>query len=599
MLKKFKIFIINILLIITICTNLYAANNIHISASFEPKTLALGQRGLLNIVINDNQKTAPPPLPKIDGLIIEYLGVSQMLHISNEQPSMTLTHSFTVTPQKPGNFSLPPFNIEIEGKKYPVTSSELTVTEKNHDYSNEAPLITLEVSIDNNQAYVGQMIPILIALYAPINVPGQFIYSPTIQGNNFIDYGFKENPKPTILNINNIPKQTLHFKTFITPLENGNFPLQYKVGLAIQKSRPRNSSRGFFHSNLSSFLDNMMPTVEEIEVESPPLNLSVLPLPSHGKPKDFTGAIGQFTLESFSIIPLEAQVGDPLTLKMEVKGTGNLDRISPPILNAGENWKTYPPKSTINTTDDFGYTGTKVFEYIIIPQSDKITQSPNITFSFFDQQSGRYFELTPNPVPLQITPATQSSSNFSFPYSMNQKDTPQSSPSEPELLPIKLQISHSVKSLIPLIAQQWFVVTLLAPALCIGSLLILYKKNRLKQKDDSAHLKAINIQKTIRSNLQKVEKAYLKQNALSFYDAATTVILEIVAREHPKSSQAITLHDVLELLSEKSFSPDKISFIKTLFHTSDMIKFSGLITNHTLTSEILKKFHDVIHELEK
>lgn len=600
MLKILHKSIITLLLIIAIKSNLSASNDIQIFASFEPSTVALGQRALLNLTIEGAQTTTAPTLPTIDDLNVQYLGTQKSIQFNNNTSSIKINHVFTVTPQKTGNFTLPPFDIEIRGQKHSVLPAKLTVIEKNQNLPNETPPITLETSIEKNQVYIGQMIPVTITLYAP-NMPGQFQFGPNIQGNSFIDYAYKEKPETAISIVDGAQKLTMRFKQFIIPLKNNDPILQYKVGLAIQKPRSHNKNRStgnpFSHSGFSSLIDDIIPSIEEIEIESTPINLSISPLPTIGKPNNFTGAIGQFTLLPLSISSQEAQVGDPLTLKMEIQGTGNLDRITPPLLETENNWKTYPPKSTIHATDAFGYTGSKVFEYIIIPQSDTIIQSPNIAFSFFDPQSEEYTQLIPDPIALKITPTTPSGSNNPTFLPVNAERKTPSEPSKPELLPIKLEISHSQKSLIPLISQHWLIITMLISALSLCICSFLYKKLRLKQKD-SAYIKAINTQKAVHSNLQKVAKAYSKQNALAFYDAATIVILEIVARQHPKSAPTLTLHDILEHFSNKSFSEDNIIFIKTLFTTVDLLKFSGFTTTHTLTPEILKKFENLIQKIQ-
>jgi len=46
---------------------------------------------------------------------------------------------------------------------------------------------------------------------------------------------------------------------------------------------------------------------------------------------------------------VKADVGDPLTLRLRVIGSGNFDRVDSTMLDHVEQWKTYPPRSTFNT----------------------------------------------------------------------------------------------------------------------------------------------------------------------------------------------------------------------------------------------------------
>lgn len=596
MLKSSLKFIVILILSIAIKSNLFASNDIQISSSFEPNTVVLDKRSLLYITIDGARTNSAPLIPTVDGLNIQFLGTQFQTFYINDKSSIIINHVFTVSAEKIGDFTLPSFDIEISGQKYSVPPAELTVIGNNQNVSNET-LPILEVSIEKDRVFIGQMVPVSITLFVPLDLQAQFLFEPKIQSNSsFIDYMHKEKPEKTVAKVNDIQKQLARFKQFIVPIKNGDTILQYEVGLAIKKPRSRNKNRALGNPFLH-LMDEMMVPFEEIEIESDPINLSVFPLPTEGKLDNFTGAIGQFTLLPLSISAQEAQIGDPLILKMEIQGTGNLDRITPPVLATGSNWKTYPPKSSINTTDPFGYTGSKVFEYIIIPQSEEIMESPNITFSFFDPQSEEYTELIPEPIPLKIAPATYSwsNNNTSLPFYAEQK---LSEPDNSELLPIKLEITYSQKSLTPLISQDWLILTMIISTLLLYIFSFLYKKIRLKQKD-STYIKAIDTQKKVRSNLQKVTKAYSKQNAIAFYDAATMVIQEIVARQHSKSAQALTMPDILDYFSNKSFTEDSIAFIKVLFNTADLLKFSGFNQTIKLSPDILKKFENLIQNLEQ
>lgn len=577
--------------------NSFSATPTEVIASFEPVKLHLGQQGLLNITVTGKQSAKSPTLPKIDGLIIKSLGNYQSIQINNGKTSSLVIYSYAVIPEKTGEFSLANVEISIDGQKHSLPMAQLQVLERGSS-SEETPeedQITLQISINKDKAFVGQMIPVTISLYAPTNLPGNFTAYPTIEGDGFIDYGYKQNPLRDVKTINGIPHQVISFKTYITPLKAGERTIQYKATLAIQKSRnSKLAGASPFGPNLGSIINSMMNSIEEVEVSSTPININVSLLPTYGKPEDFTGAIGQFTIGSLSLNPEEGKVGDPMTLKLEIKGAGNMDRVSPPILSAGENWKTYPPKTTFDKVDEDGFIGTKVFEFVIIPQSDKITETPPIMFSFFNPESGHYSELVANPVTIKIMPSLETWAN---PTSIVKENILQSPDSE--LLSIKLEITQSAKTLLPLMFEKWFVAAITAIPLFIGIFLIGYKHFKLKRKEDTAYLKQINTQKAIQTNLYKVHKAYSKHNAEAFYDAAKNVILEIVARKHSKSSQTLEYNDLVEFLGAKSISEDRLFDIKTIFHTSDILKFSGASSEQKLEAETLKKFETLINELEK
>ena len=96
-------------------------------------------------------------------------------------------------------------------------------------------------------------------------------------------------------------------------------------------------------------------------------------------------------------------VGDPITVKMRIKGTGNFDRVSTPVLDVNEEWKTYRPSASFKPLNSAGYTGEKSFEQAIIPMNGSIKTVPPITFSYFDTEKEKYVTLKTKAIPLTLT----------------------------------------------------------------------------------------------------------------------------------------------------------------------------------------------------
>jgi hypothetical protein len=97
-------------------------------------------------------------------------------------------------------------------------------------------------------------------------------------------------------------------------------------------------------------------------------------------------------------------VGDPVTVRLQISGHGNLDTVSLPDLN-WEHFKTYPPTTKLETSDPFGLQGTKTFEQIISPLNTDVHEIPALNFSYFDPEEGKYHVLTQAAVPLTVKPA--------------------------------------------------------------------------------------------------------------------------------------------------------------------------------------------------
>ena len=89
-------------------------------------------------------------------------------------------------------------------------------------------------------------------------------------------------------------------------------------------------------------------------------------------------------------------MGDPITLKMTISGEGNFKTVNIPTLNFGDAFKVYEPELQQDE-------GIKTFKQVIIPKSDTIKEIPEVRFSFFDTNLGRYSTITEGPVPIEVT----------------------------------------------------------------------------------------------------------------------------------------------------------------------------------------------------
>src|SRR5262249_32054756 len=70
---------------------------------------------------------------------------------------------------------------------------------------------------------------------------------------------------------------------------------------------------------------------QNVRVTSKPVVLKVLALPEAGKPKEFTGGVGHFTLDA-SLDRASTSNGEPINLTVRLTGSGNLHMIDPPAI---------------------------------------------------------------------------------------------------------------------------------------------------------------------------------------------------------------------------------------------------------------------------
>ena len=98
----------------------------------------------------------------------------------------------------------------------------------------------------------------------------------------------------------------------------------------------------------------------------------------------FNGAVGQFSMAA-KASPLEVTVGDPVTVKIQLSGQGAVDSLNLPKLE-WPGFKSYEPSISSENADPLGLSGTKVFEQVIIPENDTLTEVPKIELAYFNPE---------------------------------------------------------------------------------------------------------------------------------------------------------------------------------------------------------------------
>jgi BatD DUF11 like domain len=168
-------------------------------------------------------------------------------------------------------------------------------------------------------------------------------------------------------------------------------PASFRIGLAQQ---------GFFD------------TGGTVERATKPVAVTVESLPDV---PGFSGAVGRFRVTA-SLDREAVPLGEAATLRFRVEGTGNLKWIDrgPKVEMAGA--KVYPPqtKSDLKPTPQ-GVTGSRTWEFVVVPQTTGAVEVPGLAFSYFDSASGKIATARTAPLTLRVEGGTAATAVGSAP----------------------------------------------------------------------------------------------------------------------------------------------------------------------------------------
>ena len=129
------------------------------------------------------------------------------------------------------------------------------------------------------------------------------------------------------------------------------------------------------------------------EVSVAPPSIDVKSLPNKGKPSSFNGAVGSFQLD-VDLSKSEVNADESISLRMSIKGQGNLSMIEFPTLEFPNEFEVFDPvvKDDIRIGSR-GIEGKRYVEYLLVPRYKGTYKIPSIDWSYFDPKKEQYIQL--------------------------------------------------------------------------------------------------------------------------------------------------------------------------------------------------------------
>lgn len=336
--------------------------------------------------------------------------------IVNGRTSSFQILSYQLLSPAKGTFTLPSIEVTVDGKSYQTNPVTISVVEPG-----TTKQIDVAMKLSSQTCYVGQPVILTLSFYVWTDIvradqiANIGIQIPFLDDGNFyqeaVDTQFRK-VKQTVLPINGQKEyvyqdQLLHkgvdclrirFTRVLIPKKPGVLNLNsasVAADLAVgQKQQSRNRFFGDFFGSQYEY--------KRFGVQSDPIQLQVQALPQEGKPADFYGLVGNYTI-SADATPKEVNVGDPITLTIHISGSQYLKPVQWPKLEKIPQM-TESFKMPSERSDGKIQNNAKVFTQTIRPNRDDVKQIPPIPLSFFDVSKGRYRTVYTKPIPLQVSP---------------------------------------------------------------------------------------------------------------------------------------------------------------------------------------------------
>lgn len=367
-----------------------------------PRVVESGESFRLVYTVNAEPSSFnPPTFTGIDLLAGPSQSRMSSTQIINGKRSESLQISYTYILRAPseGKFTIPSASVVVDGKSYSSQSVVVEVVKtdgKSDKKDSEATVgsvgnddLFIRVFVNKSRVVKGEPLTATIKLYTRVSISGfEDVRFPSFNGFWSQETETPQNIEFVRENIDGkIYNAALLRRYLLLPQQSGTLTIDpVEMICQVQIRSSSSTSRSVF----DDFFDSYQ-TVRK-RVGSSAVRVTVDPLPD-GAPSSFLGGVGKFTLNT-TLSRDSVNANEALSLIISVSGTGNINLIEAPKVEFPSGIEVYDTKISDNSSrGSGGASGSKQFEFPIIPRGPGVYTIPGVEFTYYDIAQKRYITL--------------------------------------------------------------------------------------------------------------------------------------------------------------------------------------------------------------
>jgi len=297
------------------------------------------------------------------------------------------TFNFVTAPLAPGRHTVPEYTIEVNGRPVAVPAATVEAVDSATGTVASARRLILQPALTN--VFVGQTFAVRLLLPPTGAHVLEALTQVQLNGAGFLEVKGAARQAIEPLLLNGRPLTAYVYDTSAMPLAAGD------LELAAQGYTAGNQFIGPIVIRGQVTIPGGPP--QYVLLDADPVVIHVRPLPVEGARPGFMGAIGAYACDRPQLSTNVVAVGDPVQLRVTLRGAGDVGRLAPPLPPAVPGWQIFPAQRTKTAAP-----GIVILSYTLIPLNAERHATPAIPFSFFNPATATYEDLTLPPVPIKV-----------------------------------------------------------------------------------------------------------------------------------------------------------------------------------------------------
>jgi hypothetical protein len=585
------------------------ADEVRFSAT-APSEVAVGDRFRLVFSVNARpQHFTPPAFDSFRVLSGPSQSSSTSTRIINNQvtTSVNISYTYVLEATGEGEFSIANASVKVDGNSYLADPLQIKVLPRGsatqpstsshrQQESRETALpdrddIFIRAQVSNTEPYQGEQVIISYKLYTRIDITNYTIDElPSFQGF-WSENLSREQSSASIEQFNGINYRVAEIRRVaVFPQRAGELridPMSVDMSVRIrrqQQQRGGNLIDEFFGGSPFDRFQTL-----QHSVRSNAITIQAKQLPVQSRPAGFTGIVGTYEINT-RLQPDELDVNDASNLLFTIEGTGNIRMLEPPEIQFPRHLDVFDPRIEDNVnTDNNGISGSRTFDFLMIPRSAGMVEIPSISFSYFDPSKNEYVTKSTNPLTLHVKGNAASVS-----------DQPRMNDEAflgDDIRFIKVNSFNLRSAGMLFFKSRNFYLLLVSPVILLIIFLMIYRK-QLQKKNDVAGARTRRAQKIAVKRLRLAKKYLMEEKKSAFFDEIFRALWGYVSDKLNIPPARLSKDNIAVAFRERKVSPELAEKFLEGLSECELARFSPAGNDNPMQETYLKAM-DTIITLEK
>lgn len=498
-------------------------------------------------------------------------------------------------PKKTGRYNVGQITMVIDEQKRVIANEIYANIQRSYDES--ALDVTLKPSKTN--IYEGEQISVTLGFHTYENFEGNLQATDMNTGDDFIVHrNDMSNLKfePVENGIREMQASTKY--AWFSPTKSGTLqvpPFKFKYN---KRGEPKIVEEKKQMGGMSFSSRSVRQESIEAEATTQPITLNVKPLPTEGKPEDFSGMVGSYSFKA-EFDRTELKVGEAMTLAISIKGDGLPGSISDPRLPDFSDFRSVPPENNISKK----ITGNKVvttknIKVFLYPKKKGEFTIPEIKYSWFNPSKKKYETAVAGPWNIVVEKGDNTAEAV-FQNPVAAAGPAAVKKQEIESLGKDIRFIHSMKGASDKPAPYrtiWYWVALLAtiPFYFIVTFAVFRKR---KNSNNVALVRKGKANKQLKARFANANAALAKGDAKALYAALENGLVDYLSDLTNAEFKGMTRPQMKQELEKRCVSAETISAIDSWLEKCAFARFAPVNPTAEEQKQMLKDVESLCENL--